>query len=295
MSHTLQWIIRFLHVFVGITVANAAVSEGKSCVGVVVGPCPFFLVVLQLWRRNASLAGGFAGRLVVWWWLCFCDLICPFLVQANCAYVPFFSPLMSLSGPCHSAITANPEEKKTEGKSCVGVVVGPCPFFLVVLQLWRRNASLAGGFAGRLVVWWWLCFCDLICPFLVQANCAYVPFFSPLMSLSGPCHSAITANPEEKKSNWHGGCALMFLTIRLNGTLEMMQNDVKTSEFGYRSTEIDLFLMMLFVNNFLEKNFVFYEVCFCQRFRSFWNLMRRCEWTRMFLEQHCDCLNSHRL
>ena len=52
----------------------------------------------------------------------------------------------------------------------------------------------------------------------------------------------------------------MFLTIRLNGTLEMMQNDVKTSEFGYRSTEIDLFLMMLFVNNFLEKNFVFYEI-----------------------------------
>ena len=60
--------------------------------------------------------------------------------------------------------------------------------------------------------------------------------------------------------NWHGGYALMFLTTRLNGTLEMMQNDVKTSEFGYRSTEIDLFLMMLFVNNFLEKNFVFWEI-----------------------------------
>ena len=38
-----------------------------------------------------------------------------------------------------------------------------------------------------------------------------------------------------------------------------MQNDVKTSEIGYRSTEIDLFLMMLFVNNFLE-NFVFWEI-----------------------------------
>ena len=46
MSHTLQWIIRFLHVFVGITVANAAVSEGKSCVGVFVGPCPFLFVSL---------------------------------------------------------------------------------------------------------------------------------------------------------------------------------------------------------------------------------------------------------
>ena len=34
----------------------------------------------------------------------------------------------------------------------------------------------------------------------------------------------------------------MFLTIRLNRTLEMMQNDVETSEFGYRSMEIWLFL-----------------------------------------------------
>ena len=30
----------------------------------------------------------------------------------------------------------------------------------------------------------------------------------------------------------------MFLIIRLNGTLEMMQNDVETSEFEYRSMEI---------------------------------------------------------
>ena len=42
-------------------------------------------------------------------------------------------------------------------------------------------------------------FSDLICLLLVQANCAYVPYFSPLMSLSGPCHRAFTANPEEKK------------------------------------------------------------------------------------------------
>ena len=55
----------FLHVFVCIAVANAAVNTGKSFVGVFVGPCPFFLVVLLLLRRNASLAGGFAGRLVV--------------------------------------------------------------------------------------------------------------------------------------------------------------------------------------------------------------------------------------
>ena len=42
--------------------------------------------------------------------------------------------------------------------------------------------------------------------------------------------------------NWHGGYALMFLTIRLNRTLEMMQNDVETSEFEYRSMEIWLIL-----------------------------------------------------
>ena len=42
--------------------------------------------------------------------------------------------------------------------------------------------------------------------------------------------------------NWHGGYDLIFLTIRLDRTLEMMQNDVKTSEFGYRSMEIWLFL-----------------------------------------------------
>ena len=53
--------------------ANAAVNKGKSFVGVFVGPCPFFLVVLLLLRRNASLAGGFAGRLVVWWCFGFCD------------------------------------------------------------------------------------------------------------------------------------------------------------------------------------------------------------------------------
>ena len=34
----------------------------------------------------------------------------------------------------------------------------------------------------------------------------------------------------------------MFLTIRLDRTLEMMQNDVETSKFEYRSMEIWLFL-----------------------------------------------------
>ena len=34
-------------------------------------------------------------------------------------------------------------------------LLGLVPFFGVVLLLWRRNACLAGGCAGRLVVWWW--------------------------------------------------------------------------------------------------------------------------------------------
>ena len=42
--------------------------------------------------------------------------------------------------------------------------------------------------------------------------------------------------------NWHGGYALMFLTMWLNRTLEMMQNDVETSGIEYRSMEIQLFL-----------------------------------------------------
>ena len=73
-------------------------------------------------------------------------------------------------------------------------------FFLLFLLVWRRNASLAGGFAGRLVLWCWF-YCDLICRFTGTGQLRYVPLFSPLMFLSGPCHSAFTANLEEKK-NW---------------------------------------------------------------------------------------------
>ena len=37
----------------------------------------------------------------------------------------------------------------------------------------------------------------------------------------------------------------MFLTIRLDRTLEMMQNDVKTSEFGHRSMDIFYFFIAI--------------------------------------------------
>ena len=95
--------------------ANAAVTEGKSGVVVFVGPCPFFVLFCcfgdetQVWLgdlRVVLLRGGDG----------FCDLICLSLVQANCAFVPLLSPLMSLSGPCHRAFTANPEEKKGVGQ-----------------------------------------------------------------------------------------------------------------------------------------------------------------------------------
>ena len=75
LSHALQWIIRFLHVFVYITVANAAVSEGKSGVVVFVGPCPFSVLFCcfgdetQVWLgdlRVVLLRGGDGC----------CDLIC---------------------------------------------------------------------------------------------------------------------------------------------------------------------------------------------------------------------------
>ena len=69
--------------------ANAAVTEGKSGVVVFVGPCPFFVLFCcfgdetQVWLgdlRVVLLRCG-AG---------FCELICLLLVQANCAFVPFF-------------------------------------------------------------------------------------------------------------------------------------------------------------------------------------------------------------
>ena len=78
-----------------------------------VGPGPVFLVVLLDLRRNANLAGGFAGRLILVVRFGCVNLIClPFSIQANRAEY-LFSPLMYLSGPCHRAFTAKLEEKKT--------------------------------------------------------------------------------------------------------------------------------------------------------------------------------------
>ena len=44
---------------------KAIVRKGIKCGCFLVGPGPVFLVVLLDLRRNANLAGGFAGRLVL--------------------------------------------------------------------------------------------------------------------------------------------------------------------------------------------------------------------------------------
>ena len=60
-----------MHVFVDVTVANAAVPKANLEWVFLLGLAPFFVwfgcVVLLPWRRNACLAGGCAGRLVLWW------------------------------------------------------------------------------------------------------------------------------------------------------------------------------------------------------------------------------------
>ena len=88
--------------------------------------------------------------------------------------------------------------------------VGPGPVRLAALLLWRRNASLAGGFAGRLgsfcfwFVWWFAIFSS-------TGQLCFVLPFSPLMSLSGPCHRALTAKLEEKRTRM--SCLLQEFTV----------------------------------------------------------------------------------
>ena len=112
----------FFACFCGYTVANAAVSKGKSCVGVFVGPCPFFRVVLLLWRRNASLAGGFAGRLVVWWWCFFLWLDLPFTGTGQLRLsTSFLTAYVSFQDRATVHLRPIPRKKKEiEIESCLG-------------------------------------------------------------------------------------------------------------------------------------------------------------------------------
>ena len=85
-----------------------------------------------------------------------------------------------------------------KGIKCGCFGLGPAPFFVVLLD-WRRNANLAGGFAGRRFWWVALFDGDLICLCFGTGQLRQVSHFSPLMYLSGPCHRAFTAKLEEKK------------------------------------------------------------------------------------------------
>ena len=51
----------FMHVFVGITVANAAVIKGKSCVGVVVWALPLFLCCFAVSATKRKSGWGICG------------------------------------------------------------------------------------------------------------------------------------------------------------------------------------------------------------------------------------------
>ena len=71
--------------------------------------------------------------------------------------------------------------------------------------------------------------------------------FSLLSLLYGNIHSrAYSGHVLRFLCNWHGGYALMFLTIRLDRTLEMMQNDAETSKFESEAWRFCYFWMMMF-------------------------------------------------
>ena len=77
---------------------------------------------------------------------------------------------------------------------------GPGPVFLLVCflgdetQVWLGDLRVV-SFCGVVFV----C-CDLICLCIGAGQLRYVPLFSPLMFLSGPCHRAFTAKLEGKKN-----------------------------------------------------------------------------------------------
>ena len=76
--------------------------------------------------------------------------------------------------------------------------VGPGPVRLVVLLLWRRNASLAGGFAGRPGLW----FCGFVCWFAflqVPANCAVYHLFHRLCRYQDRATEHLRPNSRKKK------------------------------------------------------------------------------------------------
>ena len=79
---------------------------------------------------------------------------------------------------------------------------GPGPVRLVALLLWRRNASLAGGFAGRPCV----CFCGFVWWFAllqVLVNWAVYPLFDRLCRYQDRATEHLRPNSRKKKLFFH--------------------------------------------------------------------------------------------
>ena len=106
-----------MHVFVEFTGANAAVLR-QILSGCFCWALPRFCLVCFVAPATKRMSGwGMCGSscCVVVVFICESDL--PDTGTGQVRYVPFFTPLMSLSGPCHSAFTAKLEEKKKGPKS----------------------------------------------------------------------------------------------------------------------------------------------------------------------------------
>ena len=93
--------------------------------------------------------------------------------------------------------------------------VGPGPVRLVALLLWRRNASLAGGFAGRPFVI--LRFCVLICLLQVPANCAGYRLFHRLFRYQDRATEHLRPNSRKKKKTVTALVPVMSILLLQSG------------------------------------------------------------------------------
>ena len=90
---------------------DVAVSYGKSFLGVFCWAWPRSSCCFVALETKRKSGWGICGS-SLFVFLRFCVMICPFTGTGQLSCVPPFSPLMSLSGPCHRAFTAKLEEKK---------------------------------------------------------------------------------------------------------------------------------------------------------------------------------------
>ena len=96
----------------------------------------------------------------------------------------------------------------------MGFVVWARPRFLVVLFFLRRNANLAGGFAGRLVlVGCCFCVCCDMPSIVILANCAEYRLFHRLCIYQDRATEHLRPNQRKKKNgaSSSGGRARAFV------------------------------------------------------------------------------------